>query len=181
VLRSDQPGVRRSPDLPLIGLRGCDVAAVRLQGALVGPEDRLHADLNAWLPQVRPLFLGAQCGMSIGLARASLFAAQKRVGRREALRMRLAEAGMGLEVDVAELLQGLDDGRFGADPAALFRLRLALALHVQEALALELQAWGGQAYLEGQAPGFARRWREAAFIPIITPSVAQLEMQLLKK
>jgi hypothetical protein len=95
--------------------------------------------------------------------------------------MRLAEAGMGLEVDVAELLQGLDDGRFGADPAALFRLRLALALHVQEALALELQAWGGQAYLEGQAPGFARRWREAAFIPIITPSVAQLEMQLLKK
>jgi len=45
-------------------------------------------------------------------------------------------------------------------------------------LYLELQAWGGQAYLDEQAPGFARRWRESAFIPVITPSLAQLEIQL---
>ncbi len=176
--RSDQAGVQRSKDLELIGLRGSDVAAIQLDGVAVGEANRLHADLNAWLPQVRPQFLGFQCGMSVGLARASLAAAQAQADRRPILQPRLAALGRALEADAGILFKGLENGRFQNDPGALFRLRIALAQHVQQALSLELQAWGGRAYLNGKAPGFERRWREAAFIPIITPSLAQLEIQL---
>jgi hypothetical protein len=34
---------------------------------------------------------------------------------------------------------------------------------------------GGRAYLEGDENGFARRWRESAIIPVLTPSVLQLQ------
>lgn len=176
--RSDLPGVRRSQDLALIGLRGSDVAAVHLEDVPMGPECRLHDNLTVWLPQVRPQFLGFQCAMSVGLGRASIAAAQECAGRRAVLGLQLAELRQALESDAGKLLDGLQEGRFSSDPAALFQLRIALARHVQRALHLELQAWGGQAYLESHAPGFARRWRESAFIPIITPSLAQLEIQL---
>lgn len=176
--RSTQPGVERSANLSLIGLRGSDVAAVRLENVLAGPEDLLHADLEAWLPHIRPQFLGFQCGMSIGLARASIAAAREQAGRRPNLQPKIDGLEQILQADVSSLLNGLESGRFAEDPGALFRLRIALARHVSDALSLELQAWGGRAYLEHQAPGFTRRWREAAFIPVITPSLAQLELQL---
>ena len=38
-----------------------------------------------------------------------------------------------------------------------------------------------QIYLRGRQPGFERRWREAAFLPIITPSVAQLKTELARQ
>ncbi|MEX8192304.1 acyl-CoA dehydrogenase family protein [Comamonas guangdongensis] len=176
--RSDMPGVCRGQDLALMGLRGSDVAEIQLAEVPVGVENRLHDNLTVWLPQVRPQFLGFQCGMSIGLARASIAAAREHAGRRAVLQWPLTELHRDLESDAGRLLSGLQRGIFSSDPAALFRLRIALARHVQQALYLELQAWGGQAYLEGKAPGFARRWRESAFIPVITPSLAQLEMQL---
>jgi heme oxygenase len=49
---------------------------------------------------------------------------------------------------------------------------------VVEAVGLELQASGGRAYLTGPGEGFAHRWREAAFIPVITPSLVQLHAAL---
>jgi hypothetical protein len=70
---------------------------------------------------------------------------------------------------------GLADGRFLDQPQALFRLRLQLNDIVQQSLQLELHASGGRAYHRDQPLGFARRWREAAFIPIVTPSVTQLQ------
>jgi hypothetical protein len=77
------------------------------------------------------------------------------------------------------LLAGLDDGRYAAAPASLFELRIRLAGIVLEAAQLELQAAGGRAYHRDQPLGFARRWREAAFIPIVTPSLSQLRGELL--
>ena len=65
--------------------------------------------------------------------------------------------------------------------AALFRLRIALAERVRDALQLELQAGGGRAYHRDQPLGFARRWAESAFIPIVTPSLTQLQGELLKQ
>ncbi|SDG55246.1 hypothetical protein SAMN05216605_102399 [Pseudomonas abietaniphila] len=83
-----------------------------------------------------------------------------------------------LEDRVTELKRGLLDGRFRGDPAALFSLRIALAQSAADAVQLELQASGGKAYLQEQGIGFARRWRESAFVPIITPTLVQLRAQL---
>jgi hypothetical protein len=63
----------------------------------------------------------------------------------------------------------------------MFRLRIALAANVAQAVMLELQASGGRAYLVDRDRNFARRWRESAFVPIITPSVTQLEAELQKQ
>ena len=68
--------------------------------------------------------------------------------------------------------------RFHTAPAQLFEIRIALAETAAQAVALELQASGGRAYLTPQGDGFARRWREAAFVPVITPSLVQLKAAL---
>ena len=83
-----------------------------------------------------------------------------------------------LERTVSELKQGLLDMCFLTQPAALFRLRIALAESAAKAVHLELQASGGKAYLSEHGSGFARRWRESAFVPIVTPSLVQLRTEL---
>ncbi|THT98784.1 acyl-CoA dehydrogenase [Lampropedia puyangensis] len=178
-LDSNLLGMQRSANLDLQGMRGSHTAAIDVQQVPVGPEQLLHADAKAFLPRIRPNFLSLQCGMSIGLARASLAAAQRHAcGPRDVLGERIAQVSKRLLESTAQMYEGLQQGTFTTQPAALFKLRIALAHQVQEAIALELQACGGRAYLVGQAPGFMRRWLEAAFIPLITPSLSQLEFQL---
>lgn len=178
---SDASGVVRSDDLDLIALRSSNTATVRLTAVRIGEADLIHADARQFLSAVRPAFLGMQCGMSIGLARASLQAAQALCA---ASGNPLLSRGQEIEADladkVAQLHEGVHDGRFKATAAPLFRLRIALAEIVQQAVLLELQASGGAAYLQGQDKHFARRWREAAFIPIMTPSLTQLQVELQK-
>jgi len=175
----DGKGVVRSADLDLIALRGSNTAAVRLDAARVDDGAILHENAQAWLPAVRPAFLGMQCGLSLGLARAALDAAQALpAGMRTPLLPRIGLLRTDLEAKAEELKTGVAEGRFQAAAAPLFRLRIALAGIVQQAVMLELQARGGQAYLQARDGGFARRWREAAFIPIVTPSLLQLQAAL---
>lgn len=174
-LPAGRAGLARSEDLDLIALRGSNTAALALQDLPLEESDLLHADANVFLPQARPAFLGLQCGLSIGLARAAVAAAAERSGAgRGVLQLPLAQQQAALAQNVAALRAGLADGRFLARPASLFRLRLELADIVLDSVQLELQASGGRAYHRDQPLGFARRWREAAFIPIVTPSVTQL-------
>ena len=44
----------------------------------------------------------------------------------------------------------------------------------------QLMASGGRAYLKNHGASFARRWREAAFVPIVTPSLSQLRTELAR-
>ncbi|QLH70490.1 acyl-CoA/acyl-ACP dehydrogenase [Rhodopseudomonas palustris] len=178
-LSSDDRGLRRSPDLELMALRGTSTAAIILDDVVISPDRIIHPDAWAWLPTVRPAFLGLQCGMSIGLARRSITEASRGL---EAGRDILAEPLKLLAKDLArnkaQLFEGLLDGRFEARPAALFRLRIRLAEIALEAVQLELSAAGGKAYLSQPGREFQRRWREAAFIPVITPSLVQLNTAL---
>jgi alkylation response protein AidB-like acyl-CoA dehydrogenase len=180
-LPGDRAGVLRSADLDLIALRGSNTAAMRIDGASIDERDLIHQDATRFLPQARPAFLGLQCGMSIGLARAALATARQRASSgRNVLESALSEQQEALGQTVAALYAGLADGRFVAQPMALFRLRLALAEIVQQAVQLELLASGGRAYHRDQPMTFARRWREAAFIPIVTPSVTQLRGEIAR-
>ena len=176
---SSAAGVQRSDDLDLIALRGSNTASVKLAQVHIPAADIISDNAPAWLPQVRPSFLGMQCGLSIGLARASLAqAAQISAGSRNALTPRIEALQATLEAAVATLLDGVHDGRFKTQAPAMFRLRIQLAELLQQALMLELQAMGGRAYLNAEQQGFARRWRESSFIPIVTPSLTQLQAAL---
>ena len=176
---SDDPGVERSADLELMGLRGSNTAAIAVTDTRICAERIIHPDASAWLPTVRPAFLGLQCGLSIGLARRALDEAGVALGSgRAVLAEPIASLKTALAVQETRLLSGLRSGAFRQDPATLFQVRIALAEIVAEAVGLELQAAGGRAYLKGPGAGFGRRWREAAFIPVITPSLVQLKTAL---
>ncbi len=178
-LDSQAAGIERTADLDLLGLRASNTAAVKLKNVFVSPADIISNDAQRWLPTVRPAFLGMQCGLSIGLARASLrHAAGVSTNTQNQLVKQIQNLEAALASNVSELLDGVGTGLFLTEARSLFRLRLALAGIVQQALMLELQALGGNAYLNSSQAGFARRWREAAFIPILTPSVTQLQAAL---
>lgn len=178
-LRHDMPGLARSGDLDLVAMRATNTAAVGLAGVVITEDDIIAPDAEAWLPAVRPAFLGLQCGMSIGLARRALSEAHTAAGAgRSVLSPEIDALSQRLAYETQRLLSGVRQSNFQADPAALFRIRIALADIVAEAVRLELQAGGGACYLSPQGDHFARRWREAAFIPVVTPSLVQLKAAL---
>ena len=174
----DAAGVVRSVDLDLIALRASNTAALRVEGAVLDDTFRITADAPAWLARVRPGFLGLQCGMSIGLARRCLAAVgETNAGSRAAVEDEAAHLARELDDLTHRLKDGVLKGIFVATPAALFEIRIALAAVVEAAVGLEVQVTGGRGYLRGQG-GTARRTREAAFVPIVTPSLVQLKNQL---
>ena len=181
-LAHDDAGLMRSKDLSLLALRSSNTAAIALANVQIKAERILHSNAQEWLPQVRPAFTGLQCGMSIGLARRALAEARNASGTgRAVLAEPLLETAQKLDHAENRLFAGLRSRTFEADAAPLFELRIALAEIVSVALSLELQAAGGRAYLMESGRGFARRLREAAFIPVVTPSVVQLKTVLQQK
>lgn len=176
------PGLIRSPDLDLMGMRATATASIRLQDVAIRPTDLLHDNALQWLPNVRPAFLGLQCGMAIGLTRRALTEAARHVGpARHVLKPERERLQASLDAAVQDLRQGILHGRFHAHAKDLFRLRIAIAGLAFAATHLELRATGGRAYLRPHGDGFARRWREAAFVPVITPSLTQLEAMLVSE
>jgi alkylation response protein AidB-like acyl-CoA dehydrogenase len=179
VLAHDAAGMTRTSDLDLMAMRGSDTAAIDVRAVRIDAGAILHPHAARWLPQVRPAFLGLQCGMSIGLARRALSEAAAHGGpARHVLRDSLSALSSELAALEKKLRDGLRQDAFHAAPAALFQIRIALAEVASSAVALELQASGGRAYLSPQGDGFARRWKEAAFLPVVTPSVVQLRAAL---
>lgn len=174
----DAPGVTRSDDLDLIALRASNTAALRLEGTVLDESWQITADAPAFLARVRPAFLGLQCGMSIGLARRALdavYASSPAV--RAAVEDEAAALAHELDALSKRLLDGVQHGTFLRSPALLFEVRIALAAVVDAAVRLEVVSTGGRGYLRGES-GAARRAREAAFVPIVTPSIVQLKNQL---
>lgn len=178
---SGDDGVQRSANLQLIALRGSHTAAVTLDNVATPADHVIATEAPEWLARVRPAFLGMQCGMSLGLAAAALDkAARVAASGRGQLSDSIAAAQQALAVHTRQLLDGVADGRFVSAAPQMFKLRIAIAELVQQAVTLELQAKGGHAYLVQEEDGFARRLRESAFIPVITPSITQLQAALAK-
>jgi NitT/TauT family transport system ATP-binding protein len=114
----DLPGVVRSPDLALIGLQGSNTAAIKLEAVALDPAWELHPDADTFLPRVRPGFLGLQCGLSLGLARASLNAAGACAdGHGPVLAPEIATLAATLDSHTRALLEGVADGSFQQQPA----------------------------------------------------------------
>lgn len=183
-LPHDIAGLTRSADLDLLALQSSNTAALEVRGVRIDPQWLIHPDARQYLPRARPAFAGLQCGLSIGLARRALRAAGE-AGQGQASRGILGEPlqalARQLDEATARLIDGVRSERFVAEPWLLFESRIALAEIASQAVQLELQASGGAAYLKPAGDGFARRWREAAFLPIVTPSLVQLKTELARR
>lgn len=175
-------GLRREPELDLLGLRATNTGALRLDGVVLDDAWQLHPDARAFLPTIRPAFVGMQCGLGLGLARASLRSARRALeGEASVLRDEVAKLDADVQAYWQQLSAGIDGGRLRERPAELLGLRMRMVELAMEAVQLELQALGGRAYLRGESHGFARRWREAAFLPVVTPTLAQLKTELARR
>ncbi len=179
---SDSPGLARSDDLQLLGLQSSNTAALDFSSVELPRDWLLHDDARQYLPRVRPAFLGLQCAMTLGLTRKALETVRSHLSDRRSV-LREEEQRLSAELDerAAQLREGLLNGVFLTEPAKLFRIRIGLAEGAAAAVQLELQASGGKAYLSEHGAAFARRWRESAFVPIVTPSLVQLRTELQKQ
>jgi alkylation response protein AidB-like acyl-CoA dehydrogenase len=180
-LPHDLRGVTREPDLDLLALRGTNTAALCLTDVALDASWQIHPQARVFLPAIRPVFVGLQCGLGLGLARASLRTARAALDGRPSV---LAGAIDTLDADIAacwqSLCAGLDDASLRARPRDLLTLRLQMVDIAAAAVALELQALGGRALLRAHNGGHARRAREAAFLAVVTPTVAQLKGDLAR-
>lgn len=173
-------GIEIEP-LELVGLRASDTAAVSLSNVTLLRERILHDNIGLWLKSLRPAFIALQCGMSTGLAWRCLDEADKHSQcRGTILAQEIDTTRHRLSALQEVLIKGCISDDFVNHPDSIFKLRIALAECVETAIFLELKARGGKAYLEKKCEGFPRRLREASFVPIITPSVTQLQKAIAK-
>jgi|HigsolmetaAR201D_1030396.scaffolds.fasta_scaffold05123_3 alkylation response protein AidB-like acyl-CoA dehydrogenase len=135
----------------------------------------LDEPFEAFLARVRRPFLVLQSSFCLGLARAALEAAADKL---EGIGTVFADEHAELAARRGELearLTALAD-----DPSAerrdLVRLRLESAHLVRDAVRVEAAVTGGRGYVASSPT--ARRLREAAFLPVQSPTEAHLRWEL---
>lgn len=170
------PGVeiRTAPDL--LALNATASTMVGLDGVVVPHEQVLGEDLPEFLSGVRPQFLILQASFCSGIAARSL---TESAGRLEGLGAFYADehaALVGRHDHMHSELHRLAADPTGAALADLLLLRLDGAEIGPAATRLEAVLCGGMGYAQG-APA-NRRMREAAFLPVQSPSQSQLKWEL---
>lgn len=181
-LSDDAPGLRieRYPDLLALGATGS--SSIVLDAVPVGEADVLSHDLGAFVDRILAPFLLLQSAFCLGLADRSLDEAAIHLGPfGDSIRPELAAASTELERLAAELGRLARRASNGGAMARrdLLALRLAAARLAGESVGLELAAVGGRAFVRGHPT--ERRIREAAFLPIQSPTEILLRWLLSRE
>jgi len=173
---SDAPGVVAGPPLGLLALGATCSSNVTFDKVRVDPEWVVSTQFDTYLRAVKPRFLLLQSAFCIGLAQAAVASARSGLGRSfdvfQAEHNRLT-ATLGLiEERQRRLVGSLGPAR------SVVEHRLEAAEIAQAAVALELRVTGGGGY---RAPSpTSRRVREAAFLPIQSPTEGHLRWELAR-
>jgi alkylation response protein AidB-like acyl-CoA dehydrogenase len=173
------PGVSVGDHLDLLALGSTASSSLVLDGVRITAEQVLSENFGAFLTAVRPTFLLLQSAMCLGLARASV--AQSQLELTGVNSVFTADVdGVAGEITVAERTLTAMAAAIGNanEPTSteLLWLRLTAAELASASTALELRTAGGKGYASRTAA--SRRYREAAFIPVQSPSEAQLRWEL---
>jgi alkylation response protein AidB-like acyl-CoA dehydrogenase len=173
------PGVVLGDHFELLAMGSTASSYLKLQDAFIATEQVLSTDFTAFLSLVRPTFLVLQSAMCLGLTKTSL------------VESKLGLTGVNVvftaEVDEVEsklaaaqtALARVATAVGGAQPPTkreLLTLRLTSAEIASASAALEIRTAGGKGYAS-RTPA-SRRYREAAFIPVQSPSEGQLRWEL---
>lgn len=177
VLPHTAKGLTRTDELQLVALQGSNTVGLVLDNIELDPDWILAEDAAQYLAQVRPAFLGLQCAMAFGLAEKALAEVEQALsGNRSILTAEWQAQKDKLHCLQQQLVDGLAQADyFISHPKALFQIRIEIVDVVAQSLLLELQASGGRGYLQHGGSDFIRRWREGAFLPVVTPSALQLK------
>jgi alkylation response protein AidB-like acyl-CoA dehydrogenase len=168
------PGLRVQAASGLLALDATASGSLVLENVRVPAGAVLDEDLRTFAARVRPAFLVLQAAFCLGLARASIDAAAAGM---HGLGQEFADdvAALGLRrADAEERLAALADGETPIIDHV--RLRLDVAVLARDAVRTEAAVTGGRGYVAASATG--RRLREAAFIPVQSPTEGQLRWEL---
>lgn len=174
-LGRDTPGVSVKPLLGLTALDATSSGVLIVQDASVAAADVLTTDVPAFRDSVRATFLSLQSAMCLGLAGAGIDAAEE-VADEVARRTLAAEfdearrSWQGLREDLASSVHKAQAATVG--PPELVRIRLETALLAGRATALEQKVTGGRGFALHSPT--SRRVREAAFLPVQSPTETHL-------
>lgn len=185
-LPDEAPGLRIEPYPDLLALGATGSSSIVLDAVPVEEGDVLSHDLGAFVDRILPPFLLIQSAFCLGLADRSLDEAATHLGPfGDSIRPELAAASAERERLAAELgrlaRRASTGGSTGGGIARreLLTLRLAAARLAGEAVRLELTAVGGRAFVRGHPT--ERRFREAAFLPIQSPTEVLLRWLLSRE
>ena len=164
----------------LLGLNATASAWVSFDNVFIANNQVLTADFTSFISQVRPTFVVLQVAEYLGVAEAALAAAASRItGVNETFAQDVADLTAQVEQLVVKQENIID--RIGAqpiNPVELLELRLDSASAAVAAAGVEVRVAGGAGYAR-RSPA-SRRFREAAFIPVQSPSESQLRWELAK-
>lgn len=162
----------------LLALDASQSGSITLTDVVIEDECFLDVEFSEFIAAVRPVFLAFQSAFCLGLAAASVAASQEPRGVATSLLPKVEENQnelLRLWNDLRILAEWLDHRR-GDIPVHPVKLRLDAAHLAVAATQLELAVRGGAAY-RAQSPT-ARRVREALFLPVQSPTEAQLQWEL---
>ena len=179
VLPLSTPGVTIGEARPLLALGATASSSLHFERVRIGGHQVLATAFESFLTRVRPTFLVLQTALCVGLASRSLAEAGaalsgvNTVFAPEVHRLggELTRVGSALWHHAAAVATDTPPGR-----TELLSLRLAGADLATASAAIEVKTAGGAGYASGTPAN--RRFREAAFIPIQSPSEAQLRFEL---
>ncbi len=182
-LTDETPGLRIEPYPDLLALGATGSSSIVLDDVPVGEPDILALDLGAFVERILPPFLLVQSAFCLGLADRALDEAAAHLGPfgdplRPELEAADAERGR-LAAELARLARLASNGCGLIARRELLALRLAVARLAGDAVRLELAAVGGRAFVRGHPT--ARRLREAAFLPIQSPTEVLLRWLLSRE
>ena len=173
------PGVVVGDHFDLLAMGSTASSYLNLKGAYVPSEQVLSRDFDGFLQAVRPTFLVLQSAMCLGLTRTAV--EQARLGLSGVNSVfgadldRIAEKLACAEATLANLAAAVG-GAKSPTKKQLLSLRLAAAELSSSSADLEIRTAGGKGYASRTSA--SRRYREAAFIPVQSPSEGQLRWEL---
>ena len=173
------PGVVVGDHFDLLAMGSTASSYLNLKGAYVPSEQVLSRDFDGFLQAVRPTFLVLQSAMCLGLTRTTV--EQARLGLSGVNSVfsadvdRIAERLACAEVTLANLAAAVG-GTKPPTKKELLSLRLTAAELSSASADLEIRTAGGKGYASRTSA--SRRYREAAFIPVQSPSEGQLRWEL---
>lgn len=175
----DTPGVILGEHFDLLALGSTASSYLNFDGAHIADEQVLSRDFDGFLQAVRPTFLVLQSAMCLGLSRTAVRQAGLGLGGVNAVFRANVEAiteKLGAAEDTLAKLAAAVGGPAAPSKKELLSLRLAAAELAAASADVEIRTAGGKGYASRTSA--SRRYREAAFIPVQSPSEAQLRWEL---
>ena len=178
VIEASAPGITVRPAADLLALNSTASTSLALDSVQIPAENIIATDLTAFVKSVRPTFLLLQTAFCSGITRMSIEESAKCLGG-------LGEGFVDEHAELADEFASLRERlyRFAADTSSatareIIQLRLDGSRLAMAATRLEVTLRGGAGYAKKSPTN--RRFREAAFLPVQSPSEGQLRWELAR-